>query len=1023
MGGMMHLNKGIVATAVAMLALNCNSFVEPAETLMESSSPIFASFYESTNDTMCAAVQDANGQTIESYCPMEHLSLRKLSTLLTSFTDADGWSSGNRFLIGFVDRDSTQDLIVRRASGVFDTFVSNGTSLVFKGSTATSFSDANGWKDGNRFFALDITGDGITDIVARYANGGFAVYRGTGSGTFTYLNSTGGTAFTDAGGWLTGNRFIPLKVSTKDAQGRLITRGALVMRWASGALELWKSNGTNLQYAKACSSPFRDIGGFNDGNRLFAADVDGDGSGDIVARGKNGVFEVRTYDGTCFGWRSSTAPNRFTDSNGFLFGAHFFIGDVTKDGKDDIIVRDDFGALETWRSNGSTLVFDSATTRDTVFVATEGYEDATNRLFSLDLTGDQQPEFLARRSNGKFEAWKFNVSGGAGKACIGQSGTCQVADTKWYQSALNRAQATGKPKVVLSPGIITIGGASGESAALTNTVWPFSPGYVALNVPSKVWLSGATTGGSTLIRTSNRMNKGICTSNSDCPAGQCVASICYPRLGALVAMLDSWHQTGYPDVEVAASGSRVSNLILDGSAGQGDDPFPGPVKEDWKLFADNGVRGVIGKGGIGISNLNIQHVKATAIDGGAMAIGSAESRSDQNNIACNGDVAAGNRYCRSKTYRFSGVPSSRLTISGNIVVDAKFTGIAVVGEFADITSNLVNCTGLGFSGSAGSTMGISAGFGESHDLNIVSNTVYGTDYSIANDGSMPTYINDGRDAGGNENRLLTPWNTIWSELVNFLCEGLKPPSRNCSIYRAAPRSFHADCKDDAGNPVAGRYFICPGRDALWANQLVLDKAAQWTKTNEHSGDDTWGMNYNLTISNNYLRRAIVGLNLWRTHSAWVFNNTIHEPPPHSEATGINLDHSHSNWIYGNTVLSYPNSIRLSGTFEDMNSPFGSSFNGIGVKYDAATGTFPVLGNTLRCSGCTTGVAIRIAGGRNNSVRGNLIDRPHSRFSPGTHCNYAGAQTTTCSQDWTTGNFDQGNVSCNECNATYSSCPW
>lgn len=150
-------------------------------------------------------------------------------------------------------------------------------------SVDTGYSDSKGWNSGYRFFLMDVDGDGKGDIVARSWSGVFHTWLSNGT-TFSYTASFD-SGCTDSEGCGSGHRFFIMDVNG-DGKGDIVTRD-----W-SGVLNTWLSNGATFFWADSFDSGYSDSKGWNSGYRFFLMDVNGDSKGDIVARSWSGVFHT-----------------------------------------------------------------------------------------------------------------------------------------------------------------------------------------------------------------------------------------------------------------------------------------------------------------------------------------------------------------------------------------------------------------------------------------------------------------------------------------------------------------------------------------------------------------------------------------------------------------------------------------------------------------------------------------------------------------------------------------------------------
>ena len=179
--------------------------------------------------------------------------------------------------------------------------------------------------------------DGAGDMVARDASGVLWYYQGSTAHTPPLAPRV-----RVGGGWNTYDRLVGARDLTGDGRADLIARDR------SGVLWLYKGTGS-------VSAPFaarvRIGGGWNAYGTLTATgDVTGDGRADLVARDGSGVLWL--YRGT--GSASAPFAARTKIGGGWnTFSALAGTGDVTGDGRADLVARDGSGVLWLYRGTGS----------------------------------------------------------------------------------------------------------------------------------------------------------------------------------------------------------------------------------------------------------------------------------------------------------------------------------------------------------------------------------------------------------------------------------------------------------------------------------------------------------------------------------------------------------------------------------------------------------------------------------------------------------------------------------------------
>jgi len=180
----------------------------------------------------------------------------------------------------------------------------------------------------------DFTGDGNADLVARKSNGDLMLYRGNGTGGLLYPPARLG------GGWNVMNALFTPGDFTSDG------RPDILARTTSGDLMLYRGNGVgNLVY------PPTRIGGGWGGMNAFVApgDFTGDGRVDLLARKTNG--DLMLYRGTGAGnlvYPPARIGGGWGGMNGFAAP-----GDITGDGRVDLLARQTNGDLMLYRGTGA----------------------------------------------------------------------------------------------------------------------------------------------------------------------------------------------------------------------------------------------------------------------------------------------------------------------------------------------------------------------------------------------------------------------------------------------------------------------------------------------------------------------------------------------------------------------------------------------------------------------------------------------------------------------------------------------
>ncbi|WP_181803778.1 FG-GAP repeat domain-containing protein [Streptomyces shenzhenensis] len=216
------------------------------------------------------------------------------------------------------------------------TLDAGGRIWLHYGSLNTVWQMGSGWPTTMRPVALgDLSGDGCGDVLVRLSSGAARLYRPACGGT---LHPATPYTTLATGGW---NHYDVLTSPgdlTKDGRPDLIARDT-----ATGAVYLYKGTSTGKLSARvklyANWKTYKKVVG--------AGDLNGDGIGDLLAQDKSNNL-YRYYgkgDGT-FSGRVKIAGNW-----GASYNVVLGVGDVTGDGKADLVARD--SAYRLYRQNGT----------------------------------------------------------------------------------------------------------------------------------------------------------------------------------------------------------------------------------------------------------------------------------------------------------------------------------------------------------------------------------------------------------------------------------------------------------------------------------------------------------------------------------------------------------------------------------------------------------------------------------------------------------------------------------------------
>nr|WSX75649.1 VCBS repeat-containing protein [Streptomyces sp. NBC_00899] len=336
-----------------------------------------------------------------------------------------GWTIYNKVIaLDDVTGDGIPDIAARTFDGHLYLFPGTGSgSAPFK----TRLLIGGGWAVYDQLAgAGDLDGDGISDLVARDTAGNLYFYKATGVATAPYE----GKALIGTG-WNTYNQIIGLGNSESGA-------GFLIGRAYNGALYRYAPNGAGGFQA-------RELLPEGDNSDLMA------GMGGIQNWGKKWLFGV-TSSGSMFTYRSTNTgtlirrdpmggPNQFagitnialgaspTDdglpellfssggslsngsrglvTNGWSYNLMVGPGDVSGDGKGDLLARNSSGQLYLFKGTGTGTGYSARTLIGT------GWGVYNAIIGAGDMTGDGRTDILARDTSGTLYIYKGTGSASA----------------------------------------------------------------------------------------------------------------------------------------------------------------------------------------------------------------------------------------------------------------------------------------------------------------------------------------------------------------------------------------------------------------------------------------------------------------------------------------------------------------------------------------------------------------------------------------------------------------------------------
>ncbi len=227
------------------------------------------------------------------------------------------------------------------------------------------------------------------NVIARDKSGVLWQYQGTGSGTAPFL-----TRYRVGDGWGVYNAITPMTALRADGTGDIVARDK------DGVLWYYKATGNP---SKPFATRLKVGGGWGVYNKLLGArDMNADGRPDLIARDASGVLWLYTNTGA--------TPNPFATrvkvGGGWnVYNELISTGDMTGDGRPDLIARDTAGYLWLYKNTGGSP--NPYATRAKVG---GGWGVYNVMVGPSDLDKDGKPDLIARDGSGNLWFYK-NTNG------------------------------------------------------------------------------------------------------------------------------------------------------------------------------------------------------------------------------------------------------------------------------------------------------------------------------------------------------------------------------------------------------------------------------------------------------------------------------------------------------------------------------------------------------------------------------------------------------------------------------------
>lgn len=282
-------------------------------------------------------------------------------------------------------------------------YANNGTSTPW----TTRQLAGDQWRFADVLLVGDVNGDGRPDVVARdphVAHGTLWIYLNNGTSTPWTTRTSAGTGWDFASAMMLGD-------VNGDGRADLVTRDPAVDQ---GTMYVYPNNGT----ANPWPTRFWAGTGWNLASTVMLGDVNSDGKPDIVARDGGGALWV--YPGNGSPTSNPWTTSRIGAGTGWNLATSLALGDVTGDGRPDVVIRDGTGALYVYPNSGATSGNPFTVARSQLG---SGFTFADTLLLG-DVNGDGRPDLIARPGGDLWvyagPSWTTRNSAGTGWEALDQ---------------------------------------------------------------------------------------------------------------------------------------------------------------------------------------------------------------------------------------------------------------------------------------------------------------------------------------------------------------------------------------------------------------------------------------------------------------------------------------------------------------------------------------------------------------------------------------------------------------------------
>ncbi|MDJ0716864.1 MAG: polymorphic toxin-type HINT domain-containing protein [Prochloraceae cyanobacterium] len=302
------------------------------------------------------------------------------------------WNPNTSHLVGDVNGDGLTDLIELLKNGSqYKAIVWGNTGEKQKFFNKLGESELGKWSLNNNYLAVDVNGDGLTDLIELFKNGSQykAIVWGNTGEKQKFFNELGGS---EVGKWTKNTQYFPI-----DTNGDGLND--LIELWKNGGTtesRIWRNTGN--QRKPFSIGTVKNLGEWRDNNQYFPIDTNGNGLNDLIKIWNNGEkTQAVIWNSTGNEQKPFLEPKKsYLDI--WRNNTQYFPLDINGDSLKDLV-----GVWKDGTKSKSRVWINTADEKSPFSRGGEndlGVWESNTQYFPLDVNGDSLSDLIEIRKDG-----------------------------------------------------------------------------------------------------------------------------------------------------------------------------------------------------------------------------------------------------------------------------------------------------------------------------------------------------------------------------------------------------------------------------------------------------------------------------------------------------------------------------------------------------------------------------------------------------------------------------------------------